>query len=102
MRPTIESVWFGLTGSPVEETLLEWAPDTFAFTGTMLERSQAYRFAVSPPAGRQWPPTRRAEWSDAISDAAAQSSISMSRSRGTMRTISNTPDAPYARASITW
>ncbi len=72
MRPTIESVWFGLTGSPVEETLLEWPPDSFAFTGTMLERSQAYRFAVSPPAGRQWPPTRRAEWSDAISDAAAQ------------------------------
>ena len=72
LRPTIESVWFGLTGSPVEETLLEWPPDSFAFTGTMLERSQAYRFAVSPSAGRQWPPTRRAEWSDAISDAAAQ------------------------------
>ncbi|MBD0293375.1 MAG: hypothetical protein ICV70_07355 [Jiangellaceae bacterium] len=68
---TIESLWFDLSGSAVEETLLEWPPDVFAFTGTVLERSEAFRFAVSPPAGRRWPPARRAGWSESISEAAA-------------------------------
>ncbi|HVE88054.1 MAG TPA: hypothetical protein VND93_34590 [Myxococcales bacterium] len=36
--------------------LLRWPPDAFAFTSLVLAESGAYRVAVSPPAGRQWPP----------------------------------------------
>lgn len=68
-RPTIASLWFDVSGAEVVDELLEWPPDVFAFAGTILERSQAYRFAVSPPAGRSWP-ARRSGWSDAVSEAA--------------------------------
>src|SRR4029453_5921928 len=30
--------------------------------------SEAYRFALSPPAGVAWPPTRIPEWADAVAD----------------------------------
>ena len=70
--PTIESLWRDVSGAGVTDDLLEWAPDVFAFTGTVLQRSQAYRFAVSPPAGHRWPPAPRAAWSDNVSEAAAE------------------------------
>jgi hypothetical protein len=43
----------------------------FAFTHVILDRTEAYRFAVSPPAGREWPPTPAATWRDGV-DAAAR------------------------------
>ena len=51
------------------DELLEWPPDLFAFTDVILERSEAYRFALSPPAGATWPPGRFPEWPDAVADA---------------------------------
>lgn len=34
-----------------------WPPNVFALTSMLLEGSGAYRCAVSPPAGQQWPPS---------------------------------------------
>jgi hypothetical protein len=69
---TINSLWQDLSGRAVEEILLEWPPDVFAFTGTVLERSEAFRFVVSPPPPWSWPPEPRSGWSEAILDGAAQ------------------------------
>jgi hypothetical protein len=55
----------------VDDDLLAWPPDMFAFTHVILDRTEAYRFAVSPPAGGEWPPTPVAAWRDAV-DAAAR------------------------------
>src|SRR5262249_37509937 len=53
------------------DELLEWAPDLFAFTDVVLDRSEAYRFAVSPPDGASWPPSQMPDWYLAIADASA-------------------------------
>jgi hypothetical protein len=50
---TVESLWHDISGRPLGDELLEWAPDLFAFTDVLLDRSEAYRFAVSPPEGRR-------------------------------------------------
>jgi hypothetical protein len=57
-----------LTGLAIAEELLDWPPDVFLLTDRLLARSEAYRFAVSPPPGRAWPP--RPDWSAAVADAA--------------------------------
>ena len=36
----------------IGDELLEWPPDMLALTEVILQRSEAYRFALSPPAGR--------------------------------------------------
>jgi hypothetical protein len=41
---------------------LTWPPDVFAITSTLLDRTEAYRFVVSPPPGRQWPPPALPDW----------------------------------------
>src|SRR5262249_36458718 len=46
-------------------------PDLFAFTDVVLDRSEAYRFAVSPPEGASWPPSEMPDWYLAIADASA-------------------------------
>jgi hypothetical protein len=70
-RPTLRSTWRALASRSVDDDLLAWPPDMFAFTHVILDRTEAYRFAVSPPAGREWPPTPAAGWRDAV-DAAAR------------------------------
>lgn len=67
---TLASVWADVSGRRIGDDLLEWVPDVFAFTETVLQRSEAYRFAVSPPAGRQWPPLALPGWPEAVADAA--------------------------------
>lgn len=67
---TVASVWSDLSGRPMGDDQLEWVPDMFAFTETLLQRSQAYRFAVSPPAGRHWPPLDLPSWTDTVTSAA--------------------------------
>src|SRR5262249_26757596 len=49
--------------------LLDWPPDVFALTATVLDRSGAFRFAMSPPPGRQWPPRSQGDWSAAVEAA---------------------------------
>jgi hypothetical protein len=41
----------------------------FALTNVLLGRSEAFRFALSPPAGMQWPPAGAADWSSAVVEA---------------------------------
>ena len=69
---TVASTWMAASGTGVGDDLLRWPPDIFAFTDLVIDRSEAYRFVVSPPADRQWPPLRAAQWSGVIAAAADQ------------------------------
>ena len=66
---TVGSLWHDIAGRRLGDELLEWAPDLFAFTDVVLDRSEAYRFAVSPPEGASWPPPEMPDWYLAIADA---------------------------------
>jgi hypothetical protein len=68
-EPTATSVWQAVAGAAITDEVLEWPPDLFALTDVVLERSEAYRFAFSPPAGAGWPPARTPGWADAVSEA---------------------------------
>ena len=50
-EPTVASVWQAVASNTIGDELLEWPPDLFALTEVILQRSEAYRFALSPPAG---------------------------------------------------
>jgi hypothetical protein len=69
-EPTLASAWQAVAGSTVSDKLLEWPPDLFTLTEVILQRSAAYRFALSPPAGATWPPASFPDWPDAVTDAA--------------------------------
>jgi hypothetical protein len=71
-KPTLASVWQAVAGPPIDTELLDWPPDAFALTEVILKRSEAYRFALSPPRGAQWPPARIPGWPDAVVDAASR------------------------------
>ena len=64
--PTIAAVLAEVSGRELAGRALEWPADVFALVGTVLRRTHAYRFAVSPPAGRHWPPRGGAAWNDAV------------------------------------
>ena len=68
-EPTAASVWQCVAGSTIDDHLLEWPPDVFALTETLLERSEAYRFALSPPEDGEWPPSEVPRWPDAVVEA---------------------------------
>ena len=68
-RATAGSLWQAMSGRPLGAGLLDWPPDLFALTSLMLQRSGAFRFALSPPPGRQWPPGSRTEWSPMVEAA---------------------------------
>lgn len=68
-EPTLESIWHAVAGSPITAKYLEWPADLFALTDVLLERSEAYRFVLSPPNKQEWPPRRFACWSDAVEEA---------------------------------
>src|SRR5215467_2936334 len=68
---TVGSLWHDVAGRQLGDELLEWAPDLFALTDVLLDRSEAYRFAVSPPEGASWPPSEMPEWHRAVADASA-------------------------------
>src|SRR5215471_14677010 len=71
-EPTLDSAWQAVTGTAIGDELLEWPPDMLALTEVILERSEAYRFALSPPADVHWPPACLPHWPDAVTDAARQ------------------------------
>jgi hypothetical protein len=58
------------SGRPIEIDLLHWPPDLFALTDTVLERTEAYRFVVSPPEDRVFRPVRDPGWDETIAAAA--------------------------------
>src|SRR5215471_1130371 len=71
-EPTLDSAWQAGTGTAIGDELLEWPPDLLALTEVILERSEAYRFALSPPADVHWPPASFPQRPDAVTDAARQ------------------------------
>ena len=66
--PSLRSFWLAASGVVLDHSLLQWPPDMVAFTHVALERTEAYRFVVSPPAGGQWPPAPG--WTQAVAEAA--------------------------------
>ncbi|SRR6266481_871621 len=72
---TPASIWQALAGIPITDELLEWPADLFALTNVILERSEAFRFVLSPPCGVEWPPPRFPSWSDAVEETGRQWSI---------------------------
>src|SRR5262245_3669566 len=68
-RLTLASAWQTISGGGFTDELLAWPPDMFALTNVLLDRSEAFRFALSPPAGVQWPPAGADDWCDAVVDA---------------------------------
>jgi hypothetical protein len=70
--PTIASLWSEVAGREMTDATLEWPADVFALVGTVLSRTHAYRFAVSPPVGRHWPPRGSTHWNGVICGAAEQ------------------------------
>ena len=77
---TIGSTWLAASGRPVDDDLLRWPPDMFAFTDLILDRAEAYRFVVSPPSGRVWPPA--SAWPQDVSTAALRWSESTTEQPG--------------------
>jgi hypothetical protein len=65
-RATLASIWQAVSGAGFTHDLLEWPPDVFALTNVLLGRSEAFSFALSPPAGVRWPPASAADWSGAV------------------------------------
>lgn len=66
---TVGAVWQNVAGSAVGNELIEWPPDVLALTEVLLERSAAYRYALSPPGDNTWPPSHVPRWADAVADA---------------------------------
>src|SRR5262252_9565160 len=71
-QPTPASLWQALAGTMIGREVLDWPPDLLALTEVILQRSEAYRFALSPPAGSTWPPAGFADWPDAVIHAASR------------------------------
>lgn len=69
---TPASVWHSLAGNSINDEFLEWPADVYALTEVILRRSQVYRFVLSPPRGVDWPPSRIADWPQAVEEAGRQ------------------------------
>jgi hypothetical protein len=67
---TIDSYFRSFTTVPDWEHLPRWPPDVFALANLVLDMTEAYRLAVAPPRGRQWPPTTA--WNTQVAAAARQ------------------------------
>lgn len=82
---TVATLFGWLTGGRVSDDLLDWAPDVAALTTVLLERSQAFRFVVSPPEGERWPPEPPEgglSFADEVTDAASEWCERMDARRG--------------------
>ncbi|WKZ83256.1 MAG: hypothetical protein QY307_03180 [Acidimicrobiia bacterium] len=68
--PTIDSYVGAFTTSPAWDEICAWPPDVFAVTNLVLDHTEAYRLAVSPPAGSRWPP--ESGWHEMVRVAAEE------------------------------
>jgi len=66
-EPTVASTWEAIAGGLLTDELLEWPPDVFALTNVVLDRSEAFRFALSPVGA--WPPGGFPDWTGAVEEA---------------------------------
>lgn len=69
---TVRQYWEWLSGGPVSQEVLGWAPDVAALTSALLERSHAFRFVVSPPVDGAWPPPGQGPFAGRVATAAEQ------------------------------
>ncbi len=83
-KPTLASTWQAVAGTAITDQLLDWPPDMFALTEVILERSAAYRFALSPPAGESWPPATSSGWANAVGISAQLWSAWLDEMQGTL------------------
>src|SRR5262245_39794858 len=83
-RLTLASAWEAISGCSFTDELLAWPPDVFALTNVLLDRSEAFRFALSPPAEVRWPPANVGDWSDAVMDAGREWSEWVEDRRGSV------------------
>jgi hypothetical protein len=67
--PTVASYVASFCPDLSWDELPRWPADVFAVTNLLLDHTEAYRFAVSPPPGRRWPPD--GQWRDRVAAAAA-------------------------------
>ena len=79
--PTASSTWFGASGRPITDELLEWPPDVFALANVVLTRAEAFRFALSR---QNWPPSGFADWARKVEDAGRQWSAWAENRSGTL------------------
>src|SRR5262249_43067456 len=63
-EPTLASTWESIAGRRPSDEMLDWPPDVFALTNVALDRSEAFRFAISPVGA--WPPARFGDWPAAV------------------------------------
>jgi hypothetical protein len=69
-EPTLASTWEALAGSRLTDELLTWPADVFALTNVVLDRSEAFRFALSPVGA--WPSAHFPDWAEAVEEAGRQ------------------------------
>jgi hypothetical protein len=81
-EPTVASTWRAIAEGPITDELLEWPPDLFLLTNVILERSEAFRFALSPVG--DWPPGRVPNWALAVEEAGRRWSAWVENPQGTM------------------
>jgi hypothetical protein len=81
---TLASAWQAISGGGFTDELLLWPPDVFALTDVLLDRSEAFRFVLSPPEGVQWPPAGAGDWSDAVMEAGREWSAWVEDRRGSV------------------
>jgi len=100
-------LWAWLSAGSVSDACLGWAPDVAALTSVLLERSHAFRFAVSPPEGASWPPAgdlpyaarvaaAAAEWRTAMDDDSGQAPAEVQRYWRLLMSDLDTPLADIA------
>jgi hypothetical protein len=66
--PTVASYFRAFAPTQDWDRLWLWPPDVFALSNLILDHTEAYRFAVSPPPGSVWPPTSR--WGEMVAETA--------------------------------
>jgi hypothetical protein len=65
---TLASSWQDAAGTPITDELLDWPPDVFAFANVLLDRSEAFRFVLTPI--EEWPPRGYPGWVGLVEEAA--------------------------------
>jgi hypothetical protein len=69
-EPTPAYVWYSMAGVPITDELIEWPPDLFALANVILDRSEAFRFALALEGNRR--PRRSPRWAQAVREAGLQ------------------------------
>lgn len=67
---TLNSYFRAFYPGPRWAQIPSWPPDVFALCNLVLDHTESFRFAVSPPPGRQWPP--HPHWNAQVTEAAAE------------------------------